>query len=848
MKTYNHLFVSLDKFKDFLDSTGMSRNKKALVRIHSTVHTAETMRPVAAEIQALLPNAVMIGCSTAKVIYEGRIESGVCLVSVTELEACDISMGMFPLRTAAGEEKSGKELGKEISEALVQGTDGLLLVFYPVSYYKTVGFVQSMNRLNKGLKMIGGAAYMDTELYSEAESMSYVLAGTDTSTDSMAAVLISAPGLSIYVNAVCGVESVGQSYEITRVHEHFLDEIDGMDCAAWYEEQLGQEELAKDPFLAGIFPLVQEDAFQTAYNVIYEPYAVLPEPWKSEKRSRISMFTEISAGTKFALGYFEPQKIVNQLNQVYQDLQQEPVEVLFAYDCLSRMWMLHGCAKWEIGQFYTTNMSGAMLGGEISNIQGENVYANSTFVIAGLSENPQAHLLLKGNRLKNVSALQHDNIQMINYLLRTGNKQLNRQLSEQRNKMEKAMFYDTGLELDNQARYLFDCSTMKLDKIAVFTLKNERIVRTFMGQKAFLEELKGIYRVIREHLIDAGLHLYSYGEYSLLIAGEAFIEDELFIAGMKAVYEHLNRISYGKFIFSYECALVLHEEDALQKAEEVFLFETKNKISFMLYKDLPHEVLNVKEEMHMLQILKEALVQNGIVPYFQGIHDNHKKRTGIYEALIRIRDRQGNIYYPNQVLPVAKEYNLYEAVSGIMIRKVMKMFLDKEAKVSINLNIQDIYDRDILKSIFWYLKKALHPENYIFELVESEEIKDYQFIKQFADSIHEYGAKIAIDDFGSGFSNLLHIIRIDADFIKIDGEIIKEIEYDKNCREFVELINAWCSKRGKKLIAEFVENEAIQKVMEEIGVSYSQGYYFAKPRPWEECEDSEDGKVTGIRE
>ncbi|MGN1102016.1 MAG: EAL domain-containing protein, partial [Huintestinicola sp.] len=55
--------------------------------------------------------------------------------------------------------------------------------------------------------------------------------------------------------------------------------------------------------------------------------------------------------------------------------------------------------------------------------------------------------------------------------------------------------------------------------------------------------------------------------------------------------------------------------------------------------------------------------------------------------------------------------------------------------------------------------------------VESEEVTDYQYIKEFADRIHEKNAKIAIDDFGSGFSNLMHIIRIDADFLKIDGEI-----------------------------------------------------------------------------
>ena len=210
----------------------------------------------------------------------------------------------------------------------------------------------------------------------------------------------------------------------------------------------------------------------------------------------------------------------------------------------------------------------------------------------------------------------------------------------------------------------------------------------------------------------------------------------------------------------------------------------------------------------------------------------------MYEALIRIRDAQGNLYYPGQFLSIAKEYDLYGALSVSMVKKVMSMFLHKNVKVTINLNIQDIYDEEMIEMIFHYLKLADYSENFVFELVESEEVKDYQYVEQFADSIHEHGAKIAIDDFGSGFSNLLHIIKINADILKIDGEIIKVICQDENCREFVTMINAWCKNKGKEVIAEFVENENIQQIMEKIGIAHSQGYYFAKPERWEDIAEN----------
>ncbi len=817
MKSYNHLYQSLAFFEEYLDGIQLDRNTKCLVRIHSSVHTAVEMERLSADVGQLLPNAVIIGCSTSKVICEGDIFANACLISITETAKSGLRLGMFGCQDAEGKDKSGEALCKEVSEALLESGEGLMLVFFPLSYYKTAKFVWHMGNRYPALKMIGGVAYTEEGSHQNAGERAYVLAGTKASSTDMAAVVISGSSLFTYENAICGVESVGKSYEVTKVHEHYMDEIEGEDAAVWYERMLGAEELKKDPLLAGIFPLVREDFSQVAYNLVYEPFEILPQPWKSEKRNRLNFFTELSAGMKFSLGYFDPQKIVSQLSEVYEDLKNEPVEALFAYDCLSRAWMLHDCAKWEVSQFFTTNMSGAMLSGEIIHMGGKNTYANSTFVIAGISENPEARLLLKSKSLSNASTLQHNNVQMINYLLKMGNKQLNRQLNEQQEKMKQAMFY---------------CERLNLDKIAIFTLKNERIMRLFMGNGMFLEELKGLYEDVGKRFFGRRLHFYSYGDCSLLIAAESFVGDEAFISCMKEVFDYLNGVSYKDFVFSYEGAVVIREREALQKAEAALQYGIKNKIQFILYSEMPGEVLSVKEEMHMLQTLREALVQDRVVPYFQAIHDNRTGKVGMYEALLRIKDAQGNIYQPGRCLPVAKDYNLYESMSIIMIRKVMEMFLDKDIAVTVNLNVQDIYDRDMLRMIFHYLKEAKHPENFIFELVESEEIRDYQFIKQFADSVHEYGARIAIDDFGSGFSNMLHIIRIDADILKIDGEIIKEICCDKNCREFVELINDWCTRQGKEVVGEYVENEAIQKVMEEIGIAYSQGFYFARPQPW----------------
>ncbi len=834
MKSYNHLFDTLENFKNFVEGVGLPKDKELLVRIHSTLHDMKEIQTLASQVKELLPRAVIAGCSSSMVICEGKILPDTCLVSITELEHSGLRFGMFSCSTPDGKEKNGEELCREVSEKLIRNEQGFLLTFFPLSYYKTAKFVACMNRENPGVQMAGGVAYMTNNVYHEAENYAYVLCDTTASSNSMAAVLITSPGLSIYENVINGVDAIGRSYEVTKVHEHFVDEIEGVDAAKWYEDMLGREELEKDATLAGIFPLVYEGS-RLSHNVVYERYETLPEPYRSEKRNRINLFSEITEGMRFSLGYFDPQKIIDQMNIVYSQLHEEPVETLFAYDCLARMWMLHDCASWEVAQFSTTNMSGAMMAGEIGCVNKTNVYANSTFVIAALSEHPDARILLKEQALQNIAGLQYNNVQMINYLLTAGNKQLNRQINEQYSQMKRAMFYNEKLELENQAKFQFDHENEGLDKAAVFSLKNARVIRLFLGQTALWEELKQIYKDLADSLSDRGLHFYSYEECALMIASDSHITDDEFVSIMRDTLKQLNAVICKEFVFSYTCAVVLHETEPISKIEEALRYAQKTKNIFVIYSQIKEGGTDIREEMRMVQIIKEALVQDRVIPYFQGIRDNRTEQINLHEALIRIEDAEGTVYYPNQFLPIAKEYDLYGPLSVIMVNKVMKMFLNQGKRVSINLNVQDIYDREMIRMIFRYLRQEQHPENFIFELVESEEVQDYAYIQQFADSVHEYGAKIAIDDFGSGFSNMMHVIRIDADIIKIDGEIVKEVCKDVNCREFMEMINNWCIQKDKEVIAEFVENKEIQELMEQMKVTYSQGYYFAKPMRWEEC-------------
>jgi EAL domain-containing protein (putative c-di-GMP-specific phosphodiesterase class I) len=116
----------------------------------------------------------------------------------------------------------------------------------------------------------------------------------------------------------------------------------------------------------------------------------------------------------------------------------------------------------------------------------------------------------------------------------------------------------------------------------------------------------------------------------------------------------------------------------------------------------------------------------------------------------------------------------------------------------------------------------------VFEIVESEGIEDYEDVLKFIIKVKSYGCKIAIDDFGTGYSNFTHLLKLQTDYIKIDGSIIKDLDTNLGSRALIKTIVNFAKEMGIKTIAEFVEDEKIFTIVKELGVDYTQGYFFSQ--------------------
>jgi EAL domain-containing protein (putative c-di-GMP-specific phosphodiesterase class I) len=117
------------------------------------------------------------------------------------------------------------------------------------------------------------------------------------------------------------------------------------------------------------------------------------------------------------------------------------------------------------------------------------------------------------------------------------------------------------------------------------------------------------------------------------------------------------------------------------------------------------------------------------------------------------------------------------------------------------------------------------------ELLETEDFKNYDDVYNFCSKVRSYGIKIALDDFGSGYSNFSHILHLPVDYIKIDASLISNIDRDLNSRLMVETIVDLAHKLNVYTIAEFVSSQDILDVITMLGVDYAQGFHLGKPEP-----------------
>ncbi|RLC27238.1 MAG: diguanylate cyclase, partial [Deltaproteobacteria bacterium] len=286
---------------------------------------------------------------------------------------------------------------------------------------------------------------------------------------------------------------------------------------------------------------------------------------------------------------------------------------------------------------------------------------------------------------------------------------------------------------------------------------------------------------------------------------------------------HEISISIRSGISSNKAFLLPTADMALQASKH-----EQNEI--VIYDNSIDKTISIQENIEVISIIKHAINNNEITPYFQPIFNVHTNKIEKYEALVRIVQKDGTILAPYKFLNIAIKSKLYPNITRIMIEKTFAFFIDKDYEFSINLSIDDVLNKKTKQFLIKKLKQFPTPSRVVFEILESEKIENYEELREFIKTIKKFGCKFAIDDFGSGYSNFAHILELNVDYLKIDASLVKFITTNENSRVITKTIINFASSLGLKTIAEFVEDKDSLDMLEKMGVNYVQGYYIGKPQ------------------
>ncbi|WP_457746511.1 EAL domain-containing protein [Sulfurimonas sp.] len=237
-----------------------------------------------------------------------------------------------------------------------------------------------------------------------------------------------------------------------------------------------------------------------------------------------------------------------------------------------------------------------------------------------------------------------------------------------------------------------------------------------------------------------------------------------------------------------------------------------------------------ENNLKWIKEIKNAIIDDRVVVYYQAIVDNDTNRVTKYETLIRLLSKDGSIITPENFLEIAKKSKLYKELTKIVIAKSFEAFKNTDYSFSINITIEDILDKNIKAYIEKTLQQYKISHRVVFEIVESESIENFDKVESFIKMVKEYGCKISIDDFGTGYSNFEHLMRLQVDYIKIDGSIIKNIVDDKRSELITSVIVAFAKEMNITTIGEYVDSKEIHEKLVLLGVNKSQGYYFCEPK------------------
>lgn len=241
----------------------------------------------------------------------------------------------------------------------------------------------------------------------------------------------------------------------------------------------------------------------------------------------------------------------------------------------------------------------------------------------------------------------------------------------------------------------------------------------------------------------------------------------------------------------------------------------------------------LKNKKRIVSMLYEAVEQKSPVPFFQPIVDLSAGTILAHELLMRIPEADG-FMAAGMFIETAEELGLIHALDLIVLEKACAAMRDTaySGKLFVNISPKNFVVSRFASTFHAIVTgHGINPGQIVLEITERETTRDISELQHFIFRMHKLGYLLAIDDFGSGYSSFRYLQIFPIDYLKIEGEFIRKIHCDSECRALVKSIVFLAKDLKIKTVAECIEKKSYVRTLRSLGIDYGQGYHMGRPVP-----------------
>ena len=395
---------------------------------------------------------------------------------------------------------------------------------------------------------------------------------------------------------------------------------------------------------------------------------------------------------------------------------------------------------------------------------------------------------------------------------------------------EDTYYTDTMTSLKNEYALAEKAEFVDDNALLKVSLHNFKAFQIYYGVAVANKVLKKSAKAIEANLpVNAELYKTNDDEFSILLNNPSPSQEKMLSQQLKAFFEQ-TIVEVDDFDLKINIDIGVATGKKLVEKADIALCEAKEGSRIATYNEDSAFIKKQLEHIRWVEIIQEAIREDKIQVHYQPIMDNKNNCITKYEVLCRIEDKDKSLHQPHDFLPAAIIAGRMCDITRVVIDKSFKYFEHNDYGFSINITHEDFMGEYLVDFISYKCDLyGIDPNRIYIEVLENISTESAKGFLSQIEALKELGCNISIDDFGVDNSNFARMMQIQAEVIKIDGHFIQQLLHDDNAKIIVENIVELSRKIGIKTVAEYVDSEALQELVKEMGINYSQGFYIGTP-------------------